>query len=70
MSLTETPRELSTVEFNKITHILDRESAIQVTDGQEYLVETRLKSVVRQFELESLSALAKQIDRDKLLLSA
>ncbi len=61
---------LSGPEFDKIRTMLDREAAIQVNDGQEYLIENRLRPLMKRFELATFSDLARNIDRDRTLKAA
>ena len=48
-------------DFDLIRTILNRQAAIQVNDGQEYLVEHRLVSVIHQCGLASISEVADAI---------
>jgi len=65
-----TPAEMTASEFSAIADMLDSEAAIQINEGQEYLVESRLKPVLRQFELSSISELVAGLKKNRALTDA
>jgi chemotaxis protein methyltransferase CheR len=51
-------------EFSYVRNLVSRESAIQIDEGQEYLVEARLGPLVSRFGLNSLSELIAELRSD------
>ncbi len=65
MSATATKQDttLTPAEFAIVRTMLDRETAIQIGDDQQYLIESRLGPLLRQNDLGSIAELVKAVDR-------
>lgn len=64
MSLTDqtsTTTGISPGDFDYVRALLRDKSAIELSDGKEYLVDTRLAPVARQYDLDGIEALVKEL---------
>ncbi len=60
-----TPGPLSPRDFEWVRKFVREQAAIQVEDGKEYLVESRLARVVREQRLESLATLVQRLRSER-----